>query len=279
VRRVSGERSGVTEGTGTRRQGPGAKQRPGASRGPEAPAAGPVAVVVLAAGGSSRLGTPKQLVRWRGRTLLRRAAETAVAAAERTVPEKPGRAGTRRAHSAPDRRPVAPRGPVVVVLGAGARTLRAELAGLPVHVAVNRRWREGLASSLRAGVRAARPASGREGPAAILFLTCDQPHVTPSLLRRLVRRFRQGSSLVACAYAGTLGVPALFAAEHFGGLLALTGDQGARRLLARQRGAVAAVPFVRGAVDVDRADDVSRLPRRPDARNPNRRLARRRLES
>jgi molybdenum cofactor cytidylyltransferase len=192
-------------------------------------AAGPVAVAVLAAGGSSRLGTPKQLVRWRGRTLLRRAAETALAGSA---------------------------GPVAVVLGSHAATLRAELDGLPVVIAVNRRWRDGMASSLRAGVRAARAASGRESPAAILFLTCDQPHVTPSLLRRIVGRFRRGAPIVACAYAGTLGVPALFAAVHFGALLALRGDEGAKRLLVRHREVVAPVSFRRGAVDVDRAADL-----------------------
>jgi molybdenum cofactor cytidylyltransferase len=193
---------------------------------------GPVAVVVLAAGGSSRLGTPKQLVRWRGRTLLRRAAETALAGSS---------------------------GPVVVVLGAQAAALRAELAGLPVHVAVNRRWRDGMASSLRAGGRAARAASGRDGPAAILVLTCDQPYVTPGLLRRLVRRFRHGAPLVACAYAGTMGVPALFAAAHLGELLALRGDEGAKQLLVRHHSVVAPVPFARGACDVDSAHDLQQL--------------------
>jgi molybdenum cofactor cytidylyltransferase len=188
---------------------------------------------VLAAGGSSRLGTPKQLVRWRGRTLLRRAAETALAGAV---------------------------GPVVVVLGAEAPALRAELDGLAVHVAVNRRWRVGLASSLRAGLRAAMAASGRGGPAAVLFVTCDQPYVTPSLLRRLAQRFRRGAPIVASAYAGTLGVPALFGRACFREILSLEGDMGAKRLLAHHRDDVALVRFARGATDVDRPSDIRKSP-------------------
>ena len=214
-------------------------------RGDAAPT-GAVAVVVLAAGASSRLGTPKQLVRWRGRTLLRRAAETALASV------RPGTGDWRVTRAT-----AVSLGPVVVVLGADAQALRAELDGLAVHVVVNRRWRDGLASSLRAGLRAAVTASGHRGPAAVLFLTCDQPYVTPSLLRRLVRRFRRGAPIVACAYAGTLGVPALFARAHFADLLGLTGDHGAKRILARHRDAVAPVRFARGGTDVDRPRDIA----------------------
>ena len=213
-------------------------------------------MVVLAAGGSSRLGTPKQLVRFRGRTLLRRAVETALAGAVLPSPR------AARATAAP----VVSR--VVVVLGARAAALRAELDGLPVHIAVNRRWREGLASSLRAGLRAALAATGRARPAAGLFLTCDQPYVTPSLLRRLVRRFRRGAPIVACAYDGTLGVPALFARGYFSDLLDLSGDQGAKQILARHRAEVAPVCFARGAADIDQPRDVLRLRNPPSARMP-----------
>jgi len=204
-----------------------------------------VAIVVLAAGGSSRLGMPKQLVRWRGRTLLRRAVETALAGVRQ------GRAGTGRTARAA----TVPLGPVVVVLGADARTMRAELRGLPVVVAVNRRWREGLASSLRSGLRAAIAACGREGPAAVLFVTCDQPCVTPSLLRSLVQRFRAGAPIVACTYADTLGVPALFDRAYFGELAGLEGDAGAKRIIERHRDVVRVVGFERGATDVDTRDD------------------------
>jgi len=208
-----------------------------------------VAIVVLAAGGSNRLGTPKQLLRWRGRTLLRRAAETAVASVRRPGTSA-GRVGGATA---------VPLGPVVVVLGAEARAMRAELDGLAAHVAVNRRWRDGLASSLRSGLRAAIAASGRGGPAAVLIVTCDQPYVTPRLLRSLVQRFRRGAPIVACAYAGTLGVPALFGRTFFGELASLEGDGGAKPVIERHRDVVRIVAFERGAADVDSPGDVDSL--------------------
>ena len=206
-----------------------------------------VAIVVLAAGGSSRLGMPKQLVRWRGRTLLRRAVETALACVG-----QPAAGAARRTRPALRS---ALLGPVVVVLGADAPAMRAELDGLAVHVAVNHRWRGGMASSLRTGLRAARAAAGPGGPGGVLFLTCDQPYVTPSLLRSLVQRFRAGAPIVACAYAGTLGVPALFDRAYFGELAGLEGDAGAKRIIERYRDVVRVVGFERGATDVDTRDD------------------------
>ena len=215
-----------------------------------------MAIVVLAAGGSSRLGRPKQLVRWRGRTLLRRAAETAVASV-REAGASVREAGASVGH--PARSAAVAAGPVVVVLGAHARQMRSELEGLPVRVVVNRRWRDGIAGSLQTGVRAVRAASGRGGPGAVLFVTCDQPYVTPRLLRSLVQRFRRGAPIVACAYAGTLGVPALFDRTFFGELASLEGDAGATRLIERHRDVVRVVAFERGAADVDSPGDVDSL--------------------
>lgn len=189
-----------------------------------------VGIVVLAAGGSSRLGTPKQLLPYRGRTLLRHAVETAVAAAV---------------------------GPVVVVLGAWAKEVCAQLAGLDVGVVVNQRWAEGLSTSLQAGLDGL-VAGG--GPAAALFLTCDQPLVTPDLLRAIAAAYcASRPPLVACEYAGTAGVPALFDRSLFVSLRALTGDEGARSVIRLYRAAAVVVPFPDAALDVDTAADARRL--------------------
>jgi len=195
-----------------------------------------VAFVVLAAGGSSRLGRPKQLLPFRGRTLLRHAVEVAVEAA---------RAPT-AGESVDD--PA-----IVVVLGADAERMRAELHGLPVEVAVNADWAGGLSSSVRAGLGAAGDAGG------VLFVAADQPFVTADLLRRVVAAFRAGAPIVACAYAGTLGVPALFDRTLFGELASLEGDAGARRVIEGHRDVVRVVAFERGAADVDSPGDVDSL--------------------
>lgn len=178
--------------------------------------------VILAAGASRRLGTPKQLVSRDGVTLLRRIALTALAGG----------------------------GPVIVVTGFRSAEMAAELAGLPVQVVVNPAWEEGMGASLRHGV-AALPA----GASGVLLLVCDQPAVTPDLLERLQAAHRAApEKLVACAYGGTLGIPALLPARLFPQLRACRGDQGARGLL--QGEAVIPITFPEGALDVDRPEDV-----------------------
>lgn len=185
---------------------------------------------MLAAGGSTRLGRPKQLLSHRGRTLLRHAAETALAAAV---------------------------GPVVVVLGAEAERMRPELAGLDVHVVENPRWAEGQSTSLHAGLDAI---EDRVAPPAVLFTTCDQPLVTADILRELTGVYAASRPpLVACEYAGATGVPALFDRSLFVSLRALAGDEGARSVIVRHRATAVVVPFPDAAMDVDTAEDVQRL--------------------
>jgi molybdenum cofactor cytidylyltransferase len=189
-----------------------------------------VGIVVLAAGGSRRLPDPKQLVRFRGVTLLRLAAHTAVEAAC---------------------------GPAVVVLGSGTKQLRVELAGLDVRVVENPRWEAGMSTSIRAGLDALEAIAA---PDAAIFTTCDQPFVTPALLRQLAAAFGAAHlPVAACEYAGTLGVPALFDRSLFGELRELEGDQGAKRVIERHLEAVARIRFEQGAVDVDTPEDVKRL--------------------
>jgi molybdenum cofactor cytidylyltransferase len=188
-----------------------------------------VAVAVLAAGGSSRMGRPKQLLPFGGRSLLRHAAEVAVAAEC---------------------------GPVVVVLGAGADRLRQELDGLPVEVIVNSEWELGPGTSIRAAVETIEPNTEVD---AVVFLACDQPLVDAAHIRRLIAaREVTGLPTAASGYAGTLGVPALFARELFADLRALHPAAGAKQLLARQSDAVAVVPFPDGAIDLDTPEDYQR---------------------
>ncbi len=190
-------------------------------------------MIVLAAGASSRLPGPKQLLRFRGATLLRHAAQTAA------------KAGC---------------GPVAVVIGGGApdRQLRFELSDLGVEIIENARWKDGMSTSIRAGLdaleRAATP------PEAVLIMTCDQPHVTAALLKQMAAAFgATHPPAVACEYAGTVGVPALFARSLFGELRALEHDHGAKRILERHQSAVTRIPFEPAAVDIDTPEDVRRL--------------------
>jgi len=190
-----------------------------------------VAIVVLAAGGSTRMGQPKQLLEHRGMSLIRHAATVALASSCR---------------------------PVCVVLGDQAERLEQEISDLPVVVVRNDAWDTGMASSIRAGVQAVLEANPRAD--AVVVMLCDQPLVTAALLDALVEEWRTtGRSLVASDYGAEQGVPALFAHAWFGDLVRLTGDVGARTILRAHAGEVGLVPFPDAAIDVDSPADYERL--------------------
>ncbi len=180
-----------------------------------------IAAVVLAAGASTRLGSPKQLEMLGGETLLERAVRTA-----------------REAGCSP----------VIVVLGAEhVQVLGNSVLGDIVPV-INDRWQEGMGSSVRLGVRTCGlVAKGAEG---VVLMTCDQPAVTVWHLQRLMMR----QEVKASRYAGRNGVPAYFPAKHFAALMALTGDAGARELL-KDAGYE---ELEGGELDVDTVEDMAR---------------------
>ena len=189
-----------------------------------------VGAVVLAAGASSRLGAPKQLLVHEGEPLVRRAAHAALAAG---------------AH------------PVIVVLGAESQQVRDALDGVAgVVTVVNERWADGLASSLAAGVRALLAAAPVD---ALLLTLVDQPLVGAAELAALVARCSDAHRIVAAEYSGTIGVPALVGREHADALLALSGDRGAGAWLRSHGDRVARVPMPGAAMDVDTPDDAARL--------------------
>jgi molybdenum cofactor cytidylyltransferase len=183
--------------------------------------------VILAAGASTRMGQPKQLLPRAGRPLLVRAVEAALAS---------------------------PAWPVVVVVGAHGDAIRAALAKLPVLVTENPAWAEGMASSIRAGVTTLGQFS-RALDGALIAL-CDQPAFSADTIAQLVAAQRAtGRSIVAAHYAGRHGAPALFLREHFPTLAALTGEEGARTLLNGQPERIASVDLPALALDLDTPAD------------------------
>ena len=184
-----------------------------------------IAAVILAAGGSTRLGSPKQLLEYRGRSLLRHAMETVLATRCR---------------------------PVIVVLGAGAERLRDELAGLDVQAIENPEWRNGMGTSIRRGIGRLE-AIAPDADGALLML-CDQPLVRPEMLESLVQVFQEKRGTchgVAATYGGTRGVPALFGREMFAGLRALPDETGAKSLLRQPGVEIAEVAMPAAATDID----------------------------
>jgi len=183
--------------------------------------------IVLAAGASTRMREPKQLLPITGQPLIVRTVEAALASAA---------------------------WPVVVVVGAHAEKIRPLLARYPVLVAENAAWVEGMASSLRTGVATLQQFS-RSLNAALVAL-CDQPAFSAQIIAQLVSAQRQtGRSIVAAHYNGRNGAPALFLRQHFAALATLTGEAGARDLLNAAPEKIASVDLPEMAADLDTPAD------------------------
>ncbi len=190
-----------------------------------------VGAVVLAAGSSSRMGSPKQNLQFRGESLLRRAVLAAIGAGCR---------------------------PVIVVTGAYAGMSRREFEGLDVREVLNTGWETGLASSVRAGLEGL--VKKDADLSAVVLLLCDQPHVTAEVISDLIEAHRAtGKAIVASAYGGSFGVPALFSRTLFTELTHLEGRSGAKEIIRRYASEAHFLPFRQGEVDVDTPDDFSRL--------------------
>ena len=190
-----------------------------------------IGIILLAAGSSSRMDhQPKQMLEFRGQTFLRRAAETALESGFSTV----------------------------VVLGANHQILRKEIEDLPLEIAFNQNWPGGIGSSIKKGLSAL----AVENPDAVIVMLCDQPLVTPEILRRLGDAFAAAKKpIAACAYENTVGVPALFAGEIFDELENLPDDRGAKKIITRDIDRVALVAAPEAAFDVDTRQDFEQLKR------------------
>ncbi len=187
-----------------------------------------IGAIILAAGASSRLGRPKQLLPFRGETLVGHAVRAAV-------------------ESGCD--------PVVVVTGNLDEAIQDALSSSSALVVTNPDWQRGLGTSIRRGM-----GEIVDSVDALVILASDQPFVDASVICALISAQEQSARpIAACKYANTLGVPALFARSCFETLLTLPDDSGAKALLASRAAEVAAIEFELGAVDIDTPEDLGRL--------------------
>lgn len=189
-------------------------------------------IVLLAAGASSRIGSPKQVLVYSNKTLLRHSVDEALGTGIR---------------------------PVIVVLGANHLLLEKELENIGgIQIVLNNNWQEGMASSIRCGVEAAMKLEPR--PDGLIIMVCDQPFISAGVLNHLYKTQRKtGKTIVASSYHNIPGVPALFHESFFKDLLDLKGDRGARKLLKDHTDLLALVNFPKGATDIDTMNDYLEL--------------------
>jgi molybdenum cofactor cytidylyltransferase len=189
------------------------------------------AIIILAAGKSARMSGPKQLLLYKGKSLLSHAVDAALETGCRNV---------------------------FVVLGSNRELLKKELAGKKLFIIENGGWEEGMASSIRCGLEFVK--NSPLLPDCVIFMVCDQPYAGASLLMDLLEKRREtGKPIVACRYENIIGIPALFHKSFFPVLMELKGDQGARKLIAHNLDKVAELPFAGGIKDIDTKEDYAVL--------------------
>ena len=189
-----------------------------------------VYAIVLAAGSATRFGSCKQLAEWNGEKLVRRAAAVATDSC-------------------------GPR--CILVAGHDWNAVRIACQPFSGCFVINDKHAAGIGTSLALAVR-----SIRHVASAVIVLLADQPMVTAEHVASLIAQWSgKEREIVASAYANTCGVPALFASGSFDDLIALSGDQGARKLLASPEFEVHTIAFEDAATDIDTAADLATLSR------------------
>ena len=184
-----------------------------------------------AAGSSARMNQPKQLLEFQGKTLLRRAAETAV----ESICE-----------------------PVIVVLGANFEKTRAEIEDLPVEIVFNQDWQSGLSSSIKTGIE--RLLQIAPDAAACVIMLADQPFVAAKHIDLFAEKFSQtNDQVIAAEYDDTNGVPALFSRKLFGDFNALTGNKGAKEIIEKHAESLSVINLPEAAIDIDTPQDFQSL--------------------
>jgi len=189
------------------------------------------AIVILAAGSSSRFGNAKQLLHFNGTTLLQHAIQEATEAGAE---------------------------PIVVVTGARADEISKEIKSEKVEIVFNKDWEQGIASGIVIGLKKAIALDNELGK--VIIAVCDQPFVSSSLFQQLYQKQNKSAKhIVASAYVDTIGTPVLFTEKYFDALMGLTGDQGAKILLKKYGDDLDTVDFPDGYIDIDTQEDYENL--------------------
>jgi molybdenum cofactor cytidylyltransferase len=188
-------------------------------------------IIILAAGNSSRLGKPKQLLRFREKSLLQHVLDEALAVEAAKC---------------------------VLVLGSEAEEMETQINAGKAIVCHNAQWAAGMSGSIHLGLQ--KLLELQLDVDCCIIAVCDQPFITTQLFRNLYEVAKENKvSIVASSYADTAGTPALFDKSQFDALLKLKGREGAKKLLKLAHEDLLLVPFERGEIDIDTPEDYLNL--------------------
>lgn len=191
-------------------------------------------IILLAAGASTRMGSPKQLLDLHGDSVLRHIAKEALKAEC---------------------------GPILLVLGAYADEIKNHVKDLSIEIVMNANWPEGMGSSIRTGIEALQ--TGHPACTSALIMATDQPDVSSDLITRILKQHQDTAKpIVACRYGDGFGPPVLFQSHFFPGLLALKGDTGAKALVKQHIQEVTWTDFEQGIYDLDTKTDYEQFIKR-----------------
>lgn len=173
------------------------------------------------------MGSPKQLLLYKGKTLLRHAIDEAVNTNADCV---------------------------VVVVGANAASYLHEIDMTRVAVVENKEWQNGMASSLIVGLKMLLKKWPQvEG---VIFMLCDQPFVSAAVLNNLIKKHTETNKpIVVCNYGETIGPPSFFHPSFFDELMKLKGDEGAKKIIKHHQDEMETILFPQGCIDIDSRED------------------------
>jgi len=190
-----------------------------------------IGIIILAAGASTRLGQPKQLLSYQGHSLLFNTVEVAV------------NSGCQ---------------PIVLVLGAYADLIFPEVRNFPIKIVKNYNWQEGMNTSIKVGINTLKETQANL--AGTILMVCDQPFISREIIKKIIDiYYLKGKTIVSCKYADTCGVPAFFSAKFFPEMLNLKVAKGAKQIINNYPDQVATVDFPKGEIDIDTFADYEQL--------------------
>ena len=189
-------------------------------------------IILLAAGNSTRMGSPKQLLLYQGKTLLERIVDTSLQVFDNNK--------------------------IILVLGANHSEIAFQIKDKITLISVNEEWESGMASSIKSGLQTLLnhfPEMER-----CFISVCDQPYLSSEVFIEMLKLADYSSKeIIAAEYAGTIGVPVLFSKKYFKKLLHLSGEQGAKKIIQQNMDDVNIFTFDEGAIDIDTPSDYENL--------------------